>query len=299
MKLTDPIATVKTLTGGAPEGYDAKLQADLVARTDGPVIHVLRDDTRLAAMQQALKFFAPDLPVLVFPAWDCLPYDRISPNAEVSARRMGTLAILADGFERACVILTTLNAATQKIAPRSVVASSSFTATVGQQINVENLRSYLVRMGFNQAPTVTEPGDYAIRGGLIDIYPPGASGPIRLDLFGDVLDGARRFEAATQRTIEKINRIELAPVSEVILDEESIQRFRSKYRHTFGAAGNDDPLYEAVSAGRKHQGLEHWLPFFHDHLDTLFDYLPNAPVVLDDQVNPSRHARWTSIEDQF
>ncbi|PCJ74162.1 MAG: transcription-repair coupling factor [Rhodobacteraceae bacterium] len=299
MNFTDPIPAVKTLTGGAPEGYDAKLLADLVARNDGPVIHVLRDDTRLAAMQQALKFFAPDLPVLVFPAWDCLPYDRISPNAEVSARRMGTLAILADGFTRACVILTTLNAATQKIAPRAVVASSSFTAVVGQQINVENLRAYLVRMGFNQAPTVTEPGDYAIRGGLIDIYPPGASGPIRLDLFGDVLDGARRFEAATQRTIEKINRIELAPVSEVILDEESIQRFRSKYRHTFGAAGNDDPLYEAVSAGRKHQGLEHWLPFFHDHLDTLFDYLPNAPVVLDDQVNPSRTARWASIKDQY
>ncbi len=290
---------VKTLTGGAPEGYDAKLLAQLVARTDAPVIHVLRDDKRLAAMQQALKFFAPDLPVLVFPAWDCLPYDRISPNAEVSARRMGTLAILADGFERASVILTTLNAATQKIPPRAVVASSSFTATVGMQINVKNLRSYLVRMGFNQAPTVTEPGDYAIRGGLIDIYPPGASGPIRLDLFGDVLDGARRFEAATQRTIEKINRIELAPVSEVILDDESIQRFRSKYRHTFGTAGNDDPLYEAVSAGRKHQGLEHWLPFFHDHLETLFDYLPNAAVVLDDQVNPSHTARWASIVDQY
>ena len=299
MNRTAPLTAVKTLTGGAPEGYDAKLLADLVARTNGPVIHVLRDDTRLAAMQQALKFFAPDLPVLVFPAWDCLPFDRISPNAEVSARRMGTLAILADGFERTSVILTTLNAATQKIPPRAIVASSSFTATVGKQINVENLRSYLVRMGFNQAPTVTEPGDHAIRGGLIDIYPPGSSGPIRLDLFGDVLDGARRFEAATQRTIEKINRIELAPVSEVILDEESIQRFRSKYRHTFGAAGNDDPLYEAVSAGRKHQGLEHWLPFFHDHLDTLFDYLPNAPVVLDDQVTPSHHARWTSIEDQY
>ncbi|OUS08748.1 transcription-repair coupling factor [Rhodobacterales bacterium 52_120_T64] len=293
------MTTVKTLTGGAPEGYDAKLLAALVLRTDGPVVHVLRDDTRLAAMQQALKFFAPDLPVLVYPAWDCLPFDRISPNADVSARRMGTLAILADGFERACVILTTLNAATQKIPPRAVVASSSFTAVVGNRINVEELRSYLVRMGFNQAPTVTEPGDYAIRGGLIDIFPPGASGPIRLDLFGDVLDGARRFEAATQRTVEKISRIELAPVSEVILDDESIQRFRSKYRHTFGAAGNDDPLYEAVSAGRKHQGLEHWLPFFHEHLDTLFDYLPNAPVVLDDQVNPSRTARWTSIEDQY
>ena len=144
-----------------------------------------------------------------------------------------------------------------------------------------------------------EPGDYAIRGGLIDIFPPGASGPVRLDLFGDVLDGARRFEAATQRTIEKISRIELAPVSEVILDDESIQRFRSNYRHSFGAAGNDDPLYEAVSAGRKHQGLEHWLPFFHENLETLFDYLPGVPVVLDDQIDATRQARWDSIADQY
>ncbi|MGE4611608.1 MAG: transcription-repair coupling factor [Paracoccaceae bacterium] len=299
MNRNDQITAVKTMTGGAPEGFDAKLLADIVARTNGPVVHVLRDDARLAAMQHALQFFASDLPVLLFPAWDCLPYDRISPNAEVSARRMATLAILADGFTRPSIILTTLNAATQRIPARAIVASSSFTAVVGKQINVENLRSYLVRMGFNQAPTVTEPGDYAIRGGLIDIFPPGASGPVRLDLFGDVLDGARRFEAATQRTIEKITRIELAPVSEVILDEAAIQRFRSKYRHTFGTAGNDDPLYEAVSAGRKHQGLEHWLPFFHEHLDTLFDYLPDAPVILDAQVNPSRTARWTSIEDQF
>ena len=119
-------------------------------------LHDALPSSRMAAMQQALKFFAPDLPVLVFPAWDCLPYDRISPNAEVSARRMATLAILADGYEFPSVILATLNAATQKIPERKVVASSSFTAVVGTQINVENLRAYLVRMGYNQAPTRSE-----------------------------------------------------------------------------------------------------------------------------------------------
>ena len=299
MNRNAPLSAVKSLTGGAPEGYDAKLLAELVARANGPVLHILRDDARLAAMKSALKFFAPDVPVLVFPAWDCLPYDRISPNADVSANRMATLAILAEGFERPSIVLTTLNAATQKIPPRAVVSQSSFTAEVGKQLNVDKLRGYLVRMGFSQAPTVTEPGDYAIRGGLIDIFPPGASGPVRLDMFGDVLDGVRRFEAATQRTIEKINRVELAPVSEVILDEDAIQRFRRNYRHTFGAAGNDDPLYEAVSAGRKHQGLEHWLPFFHERLETLFDYLPDAPVVLDDQTDAARHARWDSMVDQY
>ena len=128
---------------------------------------------------------------------------------------------------------------------------------------------YLARMGFQQAPTVTEPGEFAIRGGLIDLYPPGARGPVRLDLFGDVLESARRFDPETQRTTEAVKRVELAPVSEVILDEPAIERFRTRYRAMFGAAGRDDPLYEAISAGRKHQGYEHWLPFFHERLETL------------------------------
>ena len=146
---------------------------------------------------------------------------------------------------------------------------------------------------------MTEPGDYAIRGGIIDIYPPGEGGPVRLDLFGDVLDGARRFDPATQRTTEKLTVVELAPVSEVILDDASITRFRQNYRIEFGAAGSDDPLYEAVSAGRKHAGMEHWLPFFHEKLETLFDYLPGVAVMLDDQITPARLSRWEGIADQY
>jgi transcription-repair coupling factor (superfamily II helicase) len=138
-----------------------------------------------------------------------------------------------------------------------------------------------------------------VRGGIVDIYPPGEGGPVRLDLFGDVLDGARRFDPATQRTTEKLEVVELAPVSEVILDEAAITRFRQNYRIEFGSAGTDDPLYEAVSAGRKHAGMEHWLPFFHDRLETLFDYLPGTPVLLDDQVTPARLSRWEAIEDQY
>jgi transcription-repair coupling factor (superfamily II helicase) len=154
-------------------------------------------------------------------------------------------------------------------------------------------------MGFSQSPTVTEPGDYAIRGGIIDIFPPGAGGPVRLDLFGDQLDSARRFDPATQRTTEKLDIVELSPVSEIILDEAAITRFRQNYRIEFGAAGSDDPLYEAVSAGRKHAGMEHWLPFFHDRLETIFDHLPDASVMLDDQVTPARLNRWDGIADQY
>ena len=287
------------ILSGAPEGYDAKLLAEELAK-GAPVIHVARDDKRLEAMRAALAFFAPNAVVLDFPAWDCLPFDRVSPNPDITARRMATLAALAQGaVPGPFVLLTTLAAATQRVPAVEVLREASFTAEVGRRIDEEALRAFLVRMGFVQAPTVTEPGDYAIRGGIFDIYPPGQAGPVRLDLFGDVLDGARRFDAATQRTVEKLDRVELAPVSEVILDDAAITRFRQAYRIEFGAAGTDDPLYEAVSAGRKHAGMEHWLAFFHAELETLFDYLPGATVILDDQIEAAREARWEGIADSY
>ncbi|MWD27806.1 transcription-repair coupling factor [Aquicoccus sp. SCR17] len=285
--------------GGAPEGFDARLILDEIAKSGGPVLHVARDDKRLAAMRDALAVFDPAMPVMTFPGWDCLPYDRVSPNADISATRMATLAALVHGMPERFVLLTTLNAATQRVPAREVLRDAAFSARVGGRVDEEALRGFLVRMGFTQAPTVTEPGDYAIRGGIIDIFPPGELGPVRLDLFGDVLDGARRFDPGSQRTTEKLDAIELAPVSEVILDDAAITRFRQNYRIEFGAAGTDDPLYEAVSAGRKHQGIEHWLPFFHEKLELLFDYVPQATVTLDDQVTPTRLARWESIEDQY
>lgn len=284
---------------GAPEGFDARLILNEVQKSGMPVLHVARDDKRMEAMRAALAFFAPDMPVFVFPGWDCLPYDRVSPNADIAAARMATLAALVHQMPKDFVLLTTLNAATQRIPTRMVLREAAFSAQVDRRIDEAALRNFLVRMGFIQSPTVMEPGDYAIRGGIIDIFPPGQSGPVRLDLFGDVLDGARRFDPVTQRTIEKLDLVELAPVSEVILDDTAITRFRQNYRIEFGAAGTDDPLYEAVSAGRKHQGIEHWLPFFHEKLETLFDYLPQATVTLDDQVTPARLARWETIEDQY
>ncbi|UWR54435.1 transcription-repair coupling factor [Phaeobacter inhibens] len=285
--------------GGAPEGFDARLILKEAASSNAPVVHVARDDKRMEATRAALAFFAPDMPVISFPGWDCLPYDRVSPNADIAAARMATLAALVHQMPGQFVLLTTLNAATQRVPARQVLKDAAFVAEVDRRIDEEALRGYLTRMGFTKSPTVMEPGDFAVRGGIIDIYPPGQSGPVRLDLFGDVLDGARRFDPATQRTTEKLSVVELAPVSEVILDEAAVTRFRQNYRIEFGAAGTDDPLYEAVSAGRKYQGIEHWLPFFHERLETLFDYLPQATVTLDDQVTPARLARWDSIVDQY
>ena len=284
---------------GAPDGFDANILSNFISEKQKSIIFVARDDKRLDLMRKSLWFFSPNIPVLNFPSWDCLPYDRVSPNADVSSARMATLAALSSGFEAPLVLLTTLNAITQYIPNRTIVSNNSFVAIVGRTINVKELRSYFSKMGFVQTPTVTEPGDYAIRGGIIDVFPPGEVGPVRMDLFGDELESARRFDPVTQRTVENLDRIEFAPVSEVILDDVSINRFRNNYRKEFGSAGLDDPLYEAISAGRKHQGYEHWAPYFHDGMETIFDHLPNAVIFMDENIERIHNSRWDGINDQY
>ena len=284
---------------GAPDGFDANILSNFITEKQKSIIFVARDDKRLDLMRKSLWFFLPNIPILDFPSWDCLPYDRVSPNADVSSARMATLAALSSGFEAPIVLLTTLNAISQYIPNRTIVSNNSFVAIVGRTINVKELRAYFSKMGFVQTPTVTEPGDYAIRGGIIDVFPPGESGPVRMDLFGDELESARRFDPVTQRTVENLDRIEFAPVSEVILDDVSINRFRNNYRKEFGSAGLDDPLYEAISAGRKHQGYEHWAPYFHDGMETIFDHLPNAVIFMDENIERIHTSRWDGINDQY
>ena len=291
------IAPGAVTVGGAPEGWDANLVADRVAKGAQPVIHIARDDARAAAMADALAIFAPGLPVIGLPAWDCLPYDRVSPNPGLSAARMATLATLAHGWDRPSVVLTTVAAATQRVPARDIVRGLSFRAAVGGRVDLDGLIRWLTDMGFNRVSTVIEQGDFAVRGGIVDLFPPGETLPVRLDFFGDVLEGARRFDAESQRTVEKIARVELAPASEVVLDPASIARFRTRYREIFGAARPDDPLYAAVSEGRKYQGMEHWVPLFQERMETVFDYLPEAEVTLDHQADQAAAARLEMIRD--
>src|SRR5690606_17196985 len=185
---------------------------------------------RAAAMAEALGVFAPGLPVIHVPAWDCLPYDRVSPNPAISAARMAALATLAHGWDRPSVVMTTVAAITQRVPALKIVRGFSFTASVGQRVDVDGLIRWLSDMGFNRASTVIEHGDFAVRGGIVDLFAPGDELPVRLDFFGDVLEGARRFDPESQRTVEKVRRVELAPASEVVLDPASIQRFRTRYR---------------------------------------------------------------------
>ncbi|HYG86551.1 MAG TPA: transcription-repair coupling factor [Azospirillum sp.] len=297
-----PGRAARLLVGGAPEGHDARILVELARRAGGAgVLHVALDDARTARLAEALAFFAPELDVLHFPAWDCLPYDRVSPNGEIVAKRIDTLTRLLDRNDQSAplVVLTSVNGLVQKVPPRAAFRNATFTAKLRDRIDLEKLQKYLAQNGYTRAQTVREPGEFAIRGGIVDLFPPGTEEPLRLDLFGDELEGVRAFDPMTQRTTEKRDGVTLKPVSEVFLDEAGIARFRSGYRELFGVAAGDDPLYEAISAGRKHAGMEHWLPLFHDGMDSLSDYMPRAFISLDHQAEEARDARLTQVEDFY
>jgi transcription-repair coupling factor (superfamily II helicase) len=164
---------------------------------------------------------------------------------------------------------------------------------------VKDLERYFAINGYSRASTVSERGEFAIRGGVIDVYPPAAEEPVRLDLFGDTLESIRAFDPETQRSTKQLREIQLLPVSEALLDKEGIARFRNGYIRAFGAPG-DDPLYATVSEGGRRAGLEHWLPLFYERMATLFDYLPDGALIgVDHQVAESRDERLAMIADAY
>ena len=290
---------VSTLAG-VPEGLDGLVLAELAATTPVPVIHVARDDKRLALLAELLAVFAPDLSVLQFPAWDCLPYDRVSPNSDVASARvkaLGNLAAREEG-DVPLVVLTTVSAILQRIPPAQQFVDTVFRTQKGNSVDLNALTQFATANGYNRTSTVREPGEYAIRGGIIDIFPSGFEAPCRLDLFGDEIERLRQFDPLTQLSESDVDELVLQPVSELFLDEASIGRFRTGYRTHFGGLDND-PLYDSVSAGIKATGCEHWLPLFHDNLATLFDYLPRAVMTFDHQVEETIDARFQIISDFF
>ena len=297
--------TGRTLLCGVPEGLDGLAVGDyaraLTMSADGPVLYVTRDDQRLAATHEALTFFAPDLEILHLPAWDCLPYDRVSPRPDIVAERVSTLGRLAqnDGEVNPQIVLTTVNAVLQRVPDAAVLAEARIAAAPGNLLDIETLKAFFAENGFNRTGTVVDPGDYAIRGGIIDLYAPGASAPVRLDLFGDTLESIRTFDPETQRTTGQLKRIELLPASEVILNQASIARFRAAYGAQFGGVVGQDALYEAVKSGHRYAGIEHWLPLFHENLQTVPDAVRPAAVVLDHQADDAAHSRFEQIREYY
>ena len=283
-----------------PDGMDAFLLAEL-AREGQPVAYVLSDGQRLQDLEQMLGFAAPDIPVLTLPAWDCLPYDRVSPSADVSARRLAALSglIAHQRKPHAAIVLVTVNALLQRLAPADVIGSLGFSAKPGNQVNMNDVVARLERNGFERVATVREVGEYAVRGGILDVFVPGTEEPVRLDFFGDTLESIRSFDPASQRTIGQIRSLDLNPMSEVTLTPETISRFRKNYLSLFGAATRDDALYTAVSEGRRYAGMEHWLPLFYENTETVFDYLHGFRIVTDHTVKEAAEERAKLIRDYY
>ncbi|MGB3025366.1 transcription-repair coupling factor [Paradevosia shaoguanensis] len=295
-----PVRTISNVPDGMQPIVLARLVEErLKADPEAPAaaVFVARDGRRLQRMAETLAQLMPGHPILTVPAWDCLPYDRVSPNTVTIADRMKTLAALTDGSAKGAVILTAVNALVQRLIPREVTAGMLFSAAAGKVVDSEKLIAWAANNGYLRVPTVREAGEYAVRGGIVDLFPASHETPLRFDFFGSQLETIRTFDPDSQRTTGNIKAISLSPMSEVVLNEDTIRRFRGNYTATFGGNTADDPLYAAVSAGARYPGVEHWLPFFYEEMSRLSDYTGDAPFIFDDQAKEAFAERQQQIAD--
>jgi transcription-repair coupling factor (superfamily II helicase) len=286
---------------GAPAGFLPWLAADLARAAKGRAVFIAPDEAAMRHLQDAAGYFAPELEVLAFPAWDCLPYDRASPSLRASSERLATLHALQRKADKPQLLVTTVNAATQRSLTPFRVRQLVATLAPGERIDMAKLSALLSANGYHRTDTVQDAGEYAVRGGIVDLFPAGESDGLRLDFFGDEIESVRRFDPATQRTSgDERGGFTLLPASETLLDEDSVKRFRSRYRERFGATATGDPIYQAVSEGRRLAGIDHWLPLFEERLDTLFGHLGDDDIVVRDAHDAgAADARFEAIADYY
>ena len=301
-RLVETLAKAKEalVVSGAPEGIDAAALGEAARLRGGVTLFVARDETRASSFEAAVRFFTPDLATLRLPAWDTLPYDRISPAASVAAQRCAALAALARRKvnDPALLVIATASAIAQRVPPRARLNAATFAAAIGSETSMADLENYLVVNGYSRSSTVRAPGEFAVRGGLMDVFPPGAAEPLRFDFFGDELEAIRSFDPETQISKTKLKEALLTPVSEVLLDDQSVLHFRKRFGQSFGAVS--DPLYDSISARIRRQGVEQWLPFFYDILETVFDYVGlDALVAFDALAEEALKERVETARDHF
>lgn len=235
------------------------------------------DMQTMLRLERELRFFLGDeLPVLQFPDWETLPYDVFSPLPEIISQRIKTLARMPE-IRRGVLVATTATLM-QKLAPRTHILANSVQMSVGGILRMEEIRRQLETVGYQCVSQVMQHGEFAVRGAILDMFPMGSSSPYRIELFDEEIESIRTFDPETQRSKDKIDRINLFPAREYPFDEESIKRFRRGYRSQFPDLPTHNPLYQDISKGITPGGVEYYLPLFVDHTETLFDYLPNDAV---------------------
>lgn len=299
--------TVSRTIYGLPEGQEARFliaQAQDAMAQDCCAVYVGVDMAGLTTLVQHIAFFAPDVQVCILPPWDCLPYDRVSPTPDVTAARVAALVTLLDWQTEKTriprLLLTTHAAWGQYVMTPDVLRHAALSIAVGQRADRDTVARFLADNGYHRTDTVRDAGEYAMRGSIIDLYPTGQTNPIRIDMFGDVVESLKIFDPMTQVSSGKLATLRLLPATEYALTQTAIQNFRTGYRALFGMPAADDPLYHAVSEGRAGPGVEHWLPLFYPDMARVADYLPaQAPLYTTPAAVAAQAERVAQITDFY
>ncbi len=249
---------------------------------DAPLLVVARDNhgaNQLEADLQTLLGNDPALPVIAFPDWETLPYDRFSPHPDIISQRLAALHRLPS-LKRGLVVVP-VQTLLQQLAPRSYVIGGSFDLKVGQRLDLEAEKRRLESAGYRNVPQVMDPGDFAVRGGLLDVFPMGADEPLRVELLDEDIDSIRAFDPESQRSLDRVESVHMLPGREVPMDEASIGRVLAALRERFDVDTRRSALYQDLKSGLAPAGIEYYLPLFFDRTASLFDYLPagSLPVV--------------------
>ncbi len=283
-------------------GSSKALAITRAAEDSGRPLIVLTTDTLSAnRLLDEIRFYlhpAHPIDVLSFPDWETLPYDFYSPYQDIISERLATLVQLTRG--RRQVLVVPVTTVMYRLLPQDYLSAHSLLLQTGQQLSLDEFRRCLKDSGYNITHQVIEHGEAAIRGSLLDIYPMGARNPYRIDLFDDEIDSIREFDPETQRSINKVEKIQILPAREVALTDAGIACFRSAWRSRFEGNPNDCPLYRDVSQGLAPSGIEYYLPLFFQETGSLFDYLPeDTLVILDETVQDAMDSFWGEIRERY
>lgn len=272
--------------------------AEAIASDNRPWLIIADDARELDPLRTELAFYLGNsAPVLAFPDWEVLPYDLFSPHADIVSERLATLAMLPRMTRGAIVCAT--DTLVQRLPPRGYVDGRSFDLAVGQRLAIDPLRQQLVESGYASVAQVVSHGEFALRGSLLDVFPMGASAPLRLDLFDDEIEAIRTFDPDTQRSLDTLQAVRLLPGREVPLDADSVKQFRRRYRQRFEGDPNRSAIYRGVSDGIAPSGIEFYLPLFFDSTASLFDYLPaNAVVAASTALDATLERVWSGIAER-
>ena len=282
-----------------PHGSARALLIAEAARThDGLLVAVTRDTQRAQALEAELKIFAGGLPVLHFPDWETLPYDVFSPHPEIVSQRIATLYQLP-GVKRG-VLVVPVATLMQRIAPRAHITGSGLVLAKRQKLDLAAEQRRLEASGYRHVPQVAEPGDFAVRGALLDIFPMGTAEPYRIELFDDEVESIRSFDPETQRSQQQVEKIELLPAREFPLTEEAAKDFRNNLRERFPIDVRRCPLYQDMKEGVTPGGIEYYLPLFFRETATLFDYLADdALFLLGEGASEAADQFWSQTAERY